>query len=166
MQHHNINMAWLMQVCGDECRVEVLLSNPCAVAIKLEQLVLDVSFNAALSISDQQQQQQQHQQAESSATGISSSPKGTMPSAGDDASSSGTPAASGAAVGYRLRPVAVTLSAKRKDLRLLLALTPTRPGALTIKGIKVHVGCRHTPVCTSTGVATCEADVTAATLCC
>jgi hypothetical protein len=128
------------QVTGDECRAEVVLVNPFLLPLRLEGLSLAVeaaapepsgapataAAGAAAAAREgagdgagpkqQQRQEQQEQQP----------PR--PPPQGEGADAAGE-------VPVVLSPVSVTLPAGGKPVRVSLAVTPTRPGDLLLKGV-------------------------------
>jgi cobalamin biosynthesis Mg chelatase CobN len=127
----------MLQVAGEEGWVEVLLVNPCATPLRLQQLQLVVQ--------PLPQQQQQQQGSDSTTTGSSSSSSNAAgkskqqqsleATAGGSSSSSSVPAQQQQ---QQQRSVSVSLAAGSKPVRVLLSYSVGRPGMVAVTGIRVR----------------------------
>jgi hypothetical protein len=131
------------QVAGEEGWVEVLLVNPCATPLKLEQLQLVVQPLL---------QQQQQQQGSDTATTGSSNSSSSIGNAGKSKQQQALEATAGSIKGgssssnsvpaqqqqQQQRSVSVSLAAGSKPVRVLLSHSVGRPGMVAVTGIQVR----------------------------
>jgi hypothetical protein len=124
----------LLQVAGEECWVEVLLVNPCATPLKLEQLQLVVQ-----PLPQQQQQQQGGEIATTGSTTSSSNAAGKSKQSQSLEAKAGGSSSSVPSQQQRQqqRSVSVSLAAGSKPVRVLLSYSVGRPGMVAVTGIQV-----------------------------
>jgi hypothetical protein len=124
----------LLQVAGEEGWVEVLLVNPCATPLKLEQLQLVVQPLP-------QQQQQQQQGGEIATTGSTTSSSNaagkSKQSQSLEAKAGGSSSSVPSQQQQQQRSVSVSLAAGSKPVRVLLSYSVGRPGMVAVTGIQV-----------------------------
>ncbi|GBF95068.1 hypothetical protein Rsub_07569 [Raphidocelis subcapitata] len=123
-------------VAGDQCRVEVALANPLALPLRLDAVALLVEHadggDAAAAGGAGSGAPSPDRPPRQRASGEDGGGGG-----GGSAGGGGEPGAAAAAAAVSLSPVAVTLPAGGKPVRVVLPLTPLRPGELRITGVAV-----------------------------
>ena len=128
-----------MQVCGDECKVEVLLSNPCAVPIHIDQLSIHATLapDAANTSTNSSSSSSRSETATAGAADTAAAAGGSVGSPRAPSKQLNPPLQQQQAV-ILTTPISVNLPPSGKKVKQVLTLTPLQAGLLQLHGLVVE----------------------------